>query len=584
MTRFSRYEITGELGRGAMGIVYRAQDPAIGRTVAIKTIRLSDISDPEEMQRLKERLFREARSAGMLSHPHIVTIYDIGQEGQTAFIAMEFVNGPTLETLMKRNEAPDKKLLLKVLRDTASALDYAHQKGIIHRDVKPANIMIQDDGAVKITDFGVAKILSQQITQADVVLGTPSYMSPEQIEAKGLDGRSDQFALAVIAYELLTGEKAFSGDSLPALMFKIVKEDPVPARQLNSTLAPEVERVLQRGLAKQPAERFATCLDFASALASSLQENPDWQPMARGSVTSAPTVVTTPEPSRKIAGDSASGLPTVEVEQIEPPAVPPAPPPAAAPVPLPPSRRRVEAEAGQTPAVEPPPFAAVAQPTSSPARIAVLALAAVAVLVVAGFLVFKQIWQPGASEVKTAAGSPAPRTEPPPAVTPANEPPPKPPDSVPQPLKPPETLKPKVPQSTAISITTEPEGASVAIEGNPVCTTPCPLDLPAGRYVLVFSLAGHRPLTRIMNVPQETALTVRLDKVAGMLTVRSNPPDAAILVNGQQQPQRTPAMLSLAPGKYKLVLRKAGLPDYEEEVEVKDQVTTDLNINWAQNR
>jgi serine/threonine protein kinase len=257
MQRIGRYELTGELGRGAMGIVYRAQDPAIGRTVAIKTIRLSDISTPDEMERLRERLMREARSAGILSNPHIVTIYDIGQEGEIAFIAMEFVSGPTLESLMKRPEPPDRKLVLTVLRDTAVALDYAHTKGIIHRDIKPANIMVRDDGVVKITDFGVAKIVSQQITQADIVLGTPSYMSPEQIESRELDGRSDQWALAVMAYELLTGEKPFHADSLPALLFRIVKENPPPPQNINPALRPEIERIINKGLAKARHSRTA---------------------------------------------------------------------------------------------------------------------------------------------------------------------------------------------------------------------------------------------------------------------------------------------------------------------------------------
>jgi serine/threonine-protein kinase len=174
-----RYLIIGELGRGAMGIVFKAQDPAIGRTIAIKSIRLQELTDDSERERLKERLFREAQSAGILSHPGIVTIYDIAEQDGMAYIFMEFVNGPPLEKMLTREQTPDKETLLSILRQTAAALDYAHKKGIVHRDIKPANIMIHEDGTAKVTDFGVAKIVSQQMTQAGTMMGTPSYMSPE---------------------------------------------------------------------------------------------------------------------------------------------------------------------------------------------------------------------------------------------------------------------------------------------------------------------------------------------------------------------------------------------------------------------
>src|SRR5579864_2579710 len=188
-----------------MGIVYKAQDPAIGRTIAIKSIRLQDLTDETERARLRERLFREAQSAGMLSHPGIVTIYDIAEEGGMAYIFMEFVNGPPLERMLKHEQTPDKETLLSIFRQTAAALDYAHKKGIVHRDIKPANIMIHEDGTAKVTDFGVAKILSQSMTVAGTMMGTPSYMSPEQIQSGAISGKADQFSLAVIVYETFTG-------------------------------------------------------------------------------------------------------------------------------------------------------------------------------------------------------------------------------------------------------------------------------------------------------------------------------------------------------------------------------------------
>ncbi len=219
-----RYQIVAELGRGAMGIVYKALDPAIGRTIAIKSIRLQDLTDETERARLRERLFREAQSAGILSHPNIVTIYDIAEQDGMAYIFMEFVNGPPFEKMLKVDKTPDKETLLSVFRQTAAALDYAHKKGIVHRDIKPANIMIHEDGVAKITDFGVAKIMSQQMTLAGTMMGTPSYMSPEQVQSGTITGRADQFALAVIAYETLTGEKPFAAEYLPTLLYKIVRE------------------------------------------------------------------------------------------------------------------------------------------------------------------------------------------------------------------------------------------------------------------------------------------------------------------------------------------------------------------------
>src|SRR5579864_2487742 len=222
MDKIGRYQVLAEIGRGAMGVVYRAQDPAIGRVIAIKTIRLSDLTEEAERERLRDRLFREAQSAGILSHPGIVTIYDIAEENGLAYIFMEFVNGPPLEKLLLAAQTPDKETLLGIFRQVAAALDYAHKKGIVHRDIKPANIMIHEDGTAKVTDFGVAKIVSQQMTVAGTMMGTPSYMSPEQIQGGAVAGSADQFALAVIAYEVLTGEKPFAADYMPTLLFKIV--------------------------------------------------------------------------------------------------------------------------------------------------------------------------------------------------------------------------------------------------------------------------------------------------------------------------------------------------------------------------
>ncbi len=291
MDQIGRYKIVGELGRGAMGIVFKAQDPAIGRMIAIKSIRWGELTEESERERLRERLFREAQSAGILSHPNIVTIYDIADEGEMAYIFMELVNGPSLERMLKGDQAPDKVTLLNLLRQTALALDYAHTRGIIHRDVKPANIMVHEDGSAKITDFGIAKIVSQNMTRAGTIMGTPSYMSPEQIQGTKITGRADQFSLAVIAYEILTGEKPFNAEYLPTLLFKIVREAPPPPHRLNSTLSVDVEPVLRKALSKEPLERFETCTDFVSALAAACA-NTLWVPLPRGASSRTPTAGT----------------------------------------------------------------------------------------------------------------------------------------------------------------------------------------------------------------------------------------------------------------------------------------------------
>ncbi len=270
MEQIGRYRIQDELGRGATGVVYRAQDPAIGRVIAIKTIRLSDFTDETERERLRERLFREAQSAGVLSHPNIVTIYDIAEENGLAYIFMEFVDGPPLEKILNGGEAIDKDALLGIFRQTGIALDYAHKKGIVHRDIKPANILIHE-GTVKITDFGVAKILSQQMTQSGVMMGTPNYMSPEQVQGHGVDGRADQFSLAVIVYETLTGEKPFVADHLPSLLYRIVREDPVPPQRLNPSLAPQVEMVLRKALAKNRERTLSVLFRFRGSAGCRLQ-------------------------------------------------------------------------------------------------------------------------------------------------------------------------------------------------------------------------------------------------------------------------------------------------------------------------
>ncbi|HEU4387928.1 MAG TPA: serine/threonine-protein kinase, partial [Blastocatellia bacterium] len=243
-----RYKVLKELGRGAMGLVYLGKDPTIQRFVAIKTMRLDQIDHDDKLQEVKARFFREAESTGRLSHPNIVTIYDAGEEDALGYIAMELIEGTPLKqwarkpNLMAVNEA------LLTVATVADALDYAHQQGVVHRDIKPANIMLTKDRVVKVMDFGIAKMTSSSKTQTNIVLGTPTYMSPEQIAGKKVDGRSDIFSLGVVLFELLTGQLPFTADNLAAVLFSIA-HDPHPAiLTLRPDLPPMVQAIVDRAL------------------------------------------------------------------------------------------------------------------------------------------------------------------------------------------------------------------------------------------------------------------------------------------------------------------------------------------------
>jgi tRNA A-37 threonylcarbamoyl transferase component Bud32/tetratricopeptide (TPR) repeat protein len=269
LSKLGRYEVLSELGKGAMGVVYLAKDPVIGRMVAIKTIRASSIGDDDaESREFRERFIREAQTAGILSHPNIVTIHDIGEdpETQTSFIAMEYIEGKNLKTLLSERANFSYDQIADVIAQVAEAIDYAHRKGIIHRDIKPANIIITTDEKVKITDFGIAKVASSNLTTTGQFLGTPNYMSPEQVSGAPVDGRSDIFSLGVVLYELLTGRKPFQGDNLTAISYKIVHEDFTPPAELSSEVPPEFNPIVARAMAKDPWNRYQRGKDFALAL------------------------------------------------------------------------------------------------------------------------------------------------------------------------------------------------------------------------------------------------------------------------------------------------------------------------------
>ena len=594
--QIGRYRILDELGCGATGVVYRAQDPAIGRIIAIKTIRLSDITDVAERDRLRERLFREAQSAGILSHPNIVTIYDIAEENGLAYIFMECVDGPSLEKILNAQQALEPKAIFAFLHQTATALDYAHKKGIVHRDIKPANILIHEGATAKIADFGVAKILSQQMTHAGVMMGTPNYMSPEQVQGHAVDGRADQFSLGVVAYEVLTGEKPFVADQLPALLFRIVREDPVPAERLNPTLPPQVAVVLRKALSKSASDRYLSCTDFVDALAAACDLNPHWRALPRTVAQNLPTV----GGGITAAGPIASHAP-VYVPQQPGPVAPP-----------------IQSAAPQAQPAVPDFLSATARERSSSNPILKSLAWMLVGLGLVGLVLFgaqKYLFnrysepppptsssqQDSASKPSPVGGSPAtgqaapqpdnsptaaaPSSTAPAASEPAasaaqstapqtNTPEPKPDKSASdQPAEPsapakdqperrarslPAPIAPRSDVQQQVQFVTEPAEAQLTVDGSQTCKTPCLLALSPGRHSLNVRLDGYRAYPRIFSVPEEREIFLQLSKATGTLSITSNPPGATIEINGEAQSKRTPALFNYPPGTYRVRVSRNG--------------------------
>ena len=552
-----------------MGVVYLAEDPTIGRNVAIKTIRLGEVTDPEERAKLGERLFREARSAGILSHPGIVTIYDMEEHDEVAFIAMEFVDGPTLDQLLSQREPLAPERLMSILRQTAAALDYAHAKGIVHRDIKPANIMIASDGAVKITDFGIAKVTtSQQYTQTGTILGTPNYMSPEQVQGLAVTGRADQFSLAVIAFEMLTGDRPFTGEHLTTVVYKIVAEDPPPAHRLNPTLGPQIDGVLRRGLAKKPEARYTSCIEFVNGLDAACANTQGWKNLPRGGNMSLPTVISeAPAHTTKFSPGStteevvarrrsrwkwvlpfaaalvvALGLIALIALQFGP-------------------------DLGTTKSSTPPPTqtAATSPPAETPAA------------PIAEEKKPSPMEQtPPANPPSEAAGNPvqtqtAEQKKPPEVEAAAPEEkrpsPPERPKGKPRPAQGPQD----------VVITSEPAGANAILDGNAAvsCKTPCILSVMPGRHSVSIDQPGYQQERREVVITDSPVDVPRfnLRTQAGTLMLSSEPNGAAIFLNDQATSKTTPSQFNLPPGTYKVRLEKNGVQQ-SKSIEIRNGETT----------
>src|SRR3989440_1810370 len=271
--KLGRYRIVAELGRGAMGAVYRAVDPLIEREVAIKTL-LDDLP-AEILNEVRERFLREARSAGRLNHPNIVTIFDVGEDRAVAYIAMELLEGRSLQQIMRNQPRTPFAIAADIAAQVADALDHAQQYRIVHRDIKPANVMVAASGRCKLTDFGIAYVPTSSMTQTGAALGSPKYMSPEQVAGVPVDGRADLFSLGVVLYEMLTGRNPFlrEGDTTPVqVMHRISIEPHRPLRDLDATIPAAFDRIVGRALAEKPQDRYARAAEMADDLRKAARE------------------------------------------------------------------------------------------------------------------------------------------------------------------------------------------------------------------------------------------------------------------------------------------------------------------------
>jgi predicted Ser/Thr protein kinase len=273
--KLGRYEIVRELGKGAMGVVYEGRDPNIGRRVAIKTARRDVLERSPQAAEMLERFLREAKAAGALSHPNIITIYDAAEEEGMAYIAMEFLEGGDLRDVIEARRKLDPEEIAELGATICEALATAHTQGVIHRDIKPANILMPTNAPLKVADFGIAHVQDSTLTQDGALIGTPYYMSPEQFMGQKVDGRSDLFSAGIIVYELLTGEKPFTGEAVSTIMQHVIRTMPVPPQDLNFNCPTPLSQVIMKALAKRPAERYQDGRAMAAALRESVKPNPD---------------------------------------------------------------------------------------------------------------------------------------------------------------------------------------------------------------------------------------------------------------------------------------------------------------------
>src|SRR5580658_3934916 len=558
-SKIGRYQIERELGHGGMGTVFLAEDPMIGRRVALKLIRLDDSGSAEQQHLLAQGFLKETRLAGILHHPGMVGVFDAGRQDDLAYIVMEFVDGPTLDAMLRSKPRPELAKLLDICRQAAGILDYAHSHGVIHRDIKPTNILVQQDGAVKICDFGIAKVMQSTeftLTQAGMAVGTPAFMSPEQVLGQPLDGRSDQWSLAVLAYESVTGVRPFRADSYTQVMARIMTLDPEPACQHNPALPKAVDAVFAKALSKKAADRFPNCSEFMEALEGVCVVAPARAPLAQ--VPAVPT----PEVPTPAAPTSAPATPAVPTPAAPTPAVPT---PAVLPLAV-----DTKTPIGEAVPKARPPWRLIAWVAI------VLAIAGGA----AALLLFRHK-PPAPAETVRSPGSATPS----PAVRPRAAHVAAPAAALGRPAasQPAASGKP-APESHPVRLVTVPDGAAVTIDNSPdaVCQSPCNMDLAAGKHRIQAKKEGYYQLTKDFEVDgQQPEIAFALDQIVGSVIIETVPAGASISVDGKPRPGTTPVTIQLPVGQYKVTLTKEGFDPFDYDVKVAADVIRRAQVTLA---
>ena len=583
LTKAGRYHIVGELGRGSMGIVYQGFDPVIGRTVAIKTMLPEGLS-PQEIEEYKTRFQREAMAAGILAHPNIITVYDFGEDQGVFYLALEFLEGKSLEKIIQEQTVLPIESILPIYDQVCSALDHAHRNMIVHRDIKPANIMILQNGLVKVTDFGIAKMMDMGMTQAGQILGTPNYMSPEQVKGRQIDGRSDIFSLGVILYELVTGEKPFGGQNITTVIYKIINENPIPPRELDASIHGGLSYIISKALAKNTDERYQTCRELAEDLRNYKNlGSPGTVPEA---AVSEPSEVPKAPP---VAAPKAAPVPppvpapveldNVEISQI----IPAAPPP---PVPLPPARRPAPKSLDETPigssydapvVLRPPPPGKQSIPQFAWVLGALLTLA---IAVGIGFLVVRQRHMadvPITESIPAPPLTPAPQnpelpTAEPPAPTPLPEVAPP----LPPPANTPEHSTPAPAPAAGkgeLAVTANVKGAKISVDGrsDPKWVTPYTIgDLPAGTHNIEIAMDGYESFQQSVTIPagQSASVEGNLSAPSAEFSINTKPAGVEVFIDGKSYGP-SPVRATLPPGQHTYKVIQPGGTPYENTINLK---------------
>ncbi|MDH4183754.1 MAG: PEGA domain-containing protein [Nitrospinota bacterium] len=596
-TKLGRYEITRELGRGGMGIVLQARDPMIDRLVALKIIKFDDLLEPERKAELLERFFIEARAAGKLTHPNIVTIHDVSQEDETYFITMEFLEGHNLADILRQEKKLDFQRATKIILQVASGLKFAHDRHTIHRDIKPGNIMLMEGDHVKIMDFGLARLQeASSVTQTGHAVGSPQYMSPEQVRGQHMDGRTDIFSLGVMYYELITGARPFAAESITSLMYKIMDYNPPTPAEINQGLPPAVDQVVYKMMAKKPGDRYQNCGELIADL-NLLLSDPDHfkadetafaktvaMDTHRDDVTVSVPAQGGPGKSRSmligaamVALLAAAGLYyTMAGKTVEPPSaqVAQAPEPAAPTPSVMAATESIPATETKPPAAEPKPEAPpqTAAKTEEPKPMPDSAITVKSNVAGDVYLDGQKVGVTPLEGFKTAAGGHTLAVKAENYTTweksfTAG-------DGKPQTF----TAALELAGGVLRAVST-PSGATVTLDGQKIGVTPLvTAKAEPGEHLLEIAVAGMAPYSQTIKISGDKPLIVSatLQTAMGVLSVKGTA-QATLYINGKEAGQ-IPMEKKLPPGAYSLASAKEGHKRQTTEVEVAAEKTTEVSM------